>query len=460
MFRRCYHSAHILHPGLSCVHLVPVILHYYLTEKRTKPIHKPKIFYGWYIVGVGFLAQFMGIGVSAYATSVFFQAMFSDLGWTRGDLSLSMSVGAILAAILSPFVGTFVDKHGANWIMAASAFATGICLILSGYVHELWQAFIIFSLLAAFRVGFVSIPVMTMVSNWFSDKKGRALGLTTAGQGLGGFVLSPLSIYLISGLGWRMAWGAVGLLTWVVMIPASLLIAKQKPATMGLLVDNKEPEAIKKSSIAEEEKRDTLKSNNWTLSKILRMPNFWFVAILQTLYLFGHASIFQHGYSLFTDKGISAMTAGTMLGILGLFSLGGKIVLGYLSDRISVRYVMMIALAFAALSIFPLFWAEPTQGAWLFIVFWGFWECGVIALQPILVATLFDRAITGKMLGLFAMFSVISQLMGPTFMGYIYDITGNYNLALSAFVVFYVISLVLVLFTRPPKRTLNHGFLQ
>jgi MFS family permease len=382
--------------------------------------------------------------------------MFSDLGWTRGDLSLSMSVGAILAAILSPFVGNFVDRHGAKWIMAASAFATGGCLMLTGYVHELWQAFLIFSLLAAFRVGFVTIPVMTMVSNWFSDKKGKALGLTTAGQGLGGFILSPLSIYLISSLGWRMAWAAVGLLTWVIMIPASLLVAKQKPATMGLLVDGKAPEAVKISSIAGEDKGVPLKSNHWTLSNILRMPNFWFVAILQTLYLFGHASIFQHGFSLFTDKGIPAMTAGTMLGILGLFSLGGKVVLGYLSDKISVRYVMMIALAFAAISILPLFWAEPIQGAWLFIVFWGFWECGVIALQPILVATLFDRAITGKMLGIFAMFSVISQLMGPTFMGYIYDIKGNYNLALSVFIAFYIISLVLVLFTRPPEHTLIH----
>ena len=137
----------------------------------------------------------MGIGVSAYATSIFFQAMFSDLGWSRGDLALSMSVGAILTAIASPFVGAVVDKHGASWIMAVSAFATGGCLILLGYVHDLWQAFIIFSLLAVFRVGFVSIPVMTMVSNWFSEKRGMAMGITTAGQGLGGIVLSPLSIY-------------------------------------------------------------------------------------------------------------------------------------------------------------------------------------------------------------------------------------------------------------------------
>jgi sugar phosphate permease len=393
----------------------------------------------------------MGMGVSAYATSIFFQAMFSDLGWTRGDLSLSISVGAILAAILSPFVGNFVDKHGAKWIMAVSALATGICLISVGYIHTLFQAYIIFSLLAAFRVGFVSIPVMTMVTNWFSEKKGRALGITTAGQGMGGLVLSPLTTYLIFTLGWRTSWAVVGLLTWVVMIPAALLLAKPRPETMGLLADGKAPETGKTKSIAGGEKAAPHQNPKWTLKALLRMPYFWFVALIQVLYLFGHASLFHHGFSLFTDKGITAMTAGTMLGILGLFSLSGKVILGYLSDRITVRYVMIIALALAAASILPLFWAEPTSGAWLFIVFWGFWECGVIALLPILVATLFDKAITGKMLGIFSLFTVVSQLLGPTFMGYIHDITGSYDIALLICSIFYIMSLILVFFTRSPK---------
>jgi len=397
----------------------------------------------------------MGIGVSAYAASIFFQAMFSDLGWSRGDLALSMSVGAVLAAIVSPFVGAVVDKHGASRIMAVSAFATGGCLILLGYVHTLWQAFIIFSLLTVFRVGFVSIPVMAMVSNWFSEKRGTAMGITTAGQGLGGFALSPLSIYLISSLGWRAAWGVIGVLTWVVMIPPAILIAKKKPEVMGLLPDGKVPENVMTLSIEKDSNEAPPESAKWAPRDILRMPAFWFIALLHSLYLFGHHSIFQHGFTLFTDKGIPAVTAGTMIGILGLFSLSGKIVLGYLSDRISVRYVMVIALALAAVFVLPLFWAEQTWGAWLFIVFWGFWECGVIALQPVLVASLFDKAVIGKMLGIFTIFSVLPQLVGSPFMGYIFDITSSYNLALFTFIVFYIVSAALVFFTRPPKQTVS-----
>ncbi len=393
----------------------------------------------------------MGIGVSAYATSIFFQAMFSDLGWSRGDLALSMSVGAILAAIASPFVGAVVDKHGASWIMAVSAFATGGCLILLGYVHDLWQAFIIFSLLAVFRVGFVSIPVMTMVSNWFSEKRGMAMGITTAGQGLGGIVLSPLSIYLISNLGWRVAWGVMGVFTWVVMIPTAILVVKKNPEVMGLHADGKVSDDIVTSSVEKDSNEATPESTKRTPRGILRMPVFWFVALLHSLYLFGHHSIFQHDFALFIDKGITSVAAGTMIGILGLFSLSGKIVLGYLSDRISVRYVMMIALSLAAVSVVPLFWAQLTWGAWLFIVFWGFWECGVIALQPVLVASLFEKAVIGRMLGIFTIFSVLPQVIGSPFMGYVFDITGSYNLALFTFIAFYILSVLLVFFSRSPK---------
>ena len=394
----------------------------------------------------------MGIGVSAYATGIFFQVMFTDLGWSRGDLALAMYVGLILAAVVSPFVGATVDKHGASRIMAVSAFATGTCLILLAFVYELWQVFILFTLLAVFRAGFVSIPVMTMVSNWFSEKRGRAMGITTAGQGLGGIVLSPLTIYLISVLGWRASWGVLGLLTWVVMIPPSVLVAKQRPEDMGLLVDGEEPEPEMMESAAGDIEESPTGVDKWTPRKILKIPAFWFVALLHSLYLFGHISIFHHGFALFIDRGIPAMTAGTMIGVLGFFSLSGKVVLGYLSDRLSVRYVMMIALSLAAVSMLPLFIADLNWEAWLFIVFWGFLECGVIALQPILVASLFDRAIIGKMLGIFTIFSIIPQLVGPPFTGYVFDITGSYNLALVVFIVLYIVSAVLVFLTRPPKQ--------
>ena len=408
-------------------------------------------------MGLGFLAQFIGIGVSAYATSIFFQAMFTDLNWSRGDLALSISVGSILAAIAGPFVGNIVDKHGAGRIMAVGALATGVCLMFLGYVQELWQAFAIFSILALFRVGFVTIPGLVMVSHWFVKKRGRALGIMTAGQGMGGLVLSPLTTLLISNLGWRMSWVVFGILTCAVMIPAALLLAKRKPESVG--VDGISSGSSDGESILKEKEKVPAPNPGWTLMNMFRMPVFWLIALLYPLYVFGHSSMFQHGYSLFIDKGISAVTAGTMMSVLGLVSMSGKIALGYLSDKMPVRYVMMIALAVGAASIFLLFLNEANVGAWLFVLTWGFWECGVIALQPVMVANTFDKAVIGKMLGIFTLFTVFPQLIGPAFMGYVFDITGNYNLALFVIVALYLASLAMVFFTGFARRSPVKGVL-
>ncbi len=414
-------------------------------------LNKHRVFYGWWIVGAGFLTQFIGIGIIGYAASVFFQAMFSDLGWSRGDLALAMSVGTILAAIASPFVGAWVDRYGASRLVAISAFLTGGSLMILSQIHTLWQAFVIFSLIGLFRVGITQVPILAMVSNWFVEKRGRAIGITMAGQGMGGFVLAPLSTYLISSLGWRMAWVAMGLLMWVVLIPPALLVMKQKPELLGLLPDGKIPEDRKLSSETKEAKVTHPRSDRWTLKGILRMPIFWLIAALYFLYYFDHLAIFIHDFALFTDKGISAMTAGTMVGTLGLFSLIGKLVFGYLSDRIPVRRVMMGALVLAAVAISPLFLGEPTWVVWLFVVFWGFSECGVVALLPILVGRCFSKEIMGKMLGIFMMFLSLANLVAPPFMGYTFDITGSYSLALRVCIAALIGSVALVFFIRPPR---------
>ena len=75
----------------------------------------------------------------------------------------------------------------------------------------------------------------------------------------------------------------------------------------------------------------------------------------------------------------------------------------------------------------------------------------MIALQPVLVASLFEKAVIGRMLGIFTIFSVLPQVIGSPYMGYVFDITGSYNLALFTFIAFYILSVLLVFFSRSPK---------
>ena len=245
----------------------------------------------------------------------------------------------------------------------------------------------------------------------------------------------------------------MGLLNWVLVIPLALLMVKQRPEVMGLLPDGRTQEDRKTSSAAKETKGPPPESGRRTLKGILRLHTFWLIAAIYLMFFLGQFSIIMHSFSLFTDKGIPAVTASTMVSIIGLFSFTGKIALGYLSDRLPVRYVMMGTFALEAVAILLLLLVKSAMIGWLFVLLWGFTMGGMFGLLPLLVGKYFSREIIGKMLGIFAICSSIGHLLGSPFMGYSFDLTGSYNLALFVFAALHVLSLVLVFFIRPPRET-------
>jgi sugar phosphate permease len=418
-----------------------------------KLLKKPKVFYGWWIVVAGFLTLFISVGMVGYGQGIFFNAMFTDLGWSRGNLALAMSVGVIFSAVALPFIGAWIDKFGASRLIAIGAFLTGAFLMLASQVHALWQAFIIFIPFSTIIIAIRDVPVVATVSNWFVDKRGRAIGITMAGMGLGGFIMAPTAAYLISTLGWRISWVVLGLVVWVVVIPPALLLMKQKPELMGLLPDGKTSENSKSLSEKKEAKEDSPNGDKWSIKNVLGMRVFWLIAVLFFLFYFVYFAIQMHSFSLFIDRNISVMSAGIMIGIVGLFSLVGKLVLGYLSDRMPVRYVVMGTLVLAIVAISLLLLEGPIWILWLFVVLWGFSGPGLVGLLTILAGSCSGRAMMGRMLGIFYIFMSIGYLLGPSLMGYCFDITGSYNLGILIFNIVLIVALPLAYFSRPPRET-------
>jgi len=87
----------------------------------TPPPDKSRVFYGWWIVFAVFLSLFISIGMLGYGQGIFFNIMFVDLGWSRGELALAMSVGVFLSAVALHFLGAWVDRYGSRRIVAIGA---------------------------------------------------------------------------------------------------------------------------------------------------------------------------------------------------------------------------------------------------------------------------------------------------------------------------------------------------
>ena len=168
-------------------------------------IFKP--FYGWFIVGIGFLSIFVGVGTTIDALAVLVKPMSENLGWTRTSVMGAYTLGAVASALVSPFAGRYIDRYGARILMPVSAFFAGGLLMAISAVTSHWQFYLIFGLgLGIARPCFSMVSAVATVSNWFILKRGRALAVTTMGAAISALVIIPFSQFIVTNINWRATW--------------------------------------------------------------------------------------------------------------------------------------------------------------------------------------------------------------------------------------------------------------
>ena len=148
------------------------------------PSAKNKFFYGWYIVGVGFLANVASAFSLASTMSVFLKPLTADLGVSRGVFSLLRSGEGLIAAFLAPVIGTLMDRYGGRWLMVFGAIIASLGYIVLSYVDNFSQFSLVRLSLITVGDSFMGYIVVNLaIAHWFSRQRGRALALTSMGIG-------------------------------------------------------------------------------------------------------------------------------------------------------------------------------------------------------------------------------------------------------------------------------------
>src|SRR3954465_3894592 len=201
-----------------------------------------RVFYGWWIVLAAFLNLFFSVGIIYYGFPVFYPSMVDSLGFTRAQLTQGFLLGFVVAGLVFGLLaGVLIDRLGSRQVIRIGIWCVGLPLILMGSMTHLWQYYL---LCIAEVVGYVltgPIPNQVLISNWFRQKRGRAMGAAYLGLGLGG-AISPLLINsLIQSFGWRHAFEIVGALIILVLFPVSQWITRSSPHDMNLLPDGVPP---------------------------------------------------------------------------------------------------------------------------------------------------------------------------------------------------------------------------
>lgn len=389
-------------------------------------------YYGWVIVGMAFSANMVGFGL-VYAYGVFFKPLAAEFGWSRSVTAGAFSTYAIVHNVLAFFCGRLVDKFGPKPLVAGSAFFLGIAMILMSYVDSIWQLYLFYGFFFSLGIAGLYTPMMATVSRWFEEKRGIAIGLAAAGLGAGSLVFSPLSAWLISSFGWRFSYVILGVVTWLAFIPIVKFIKKplQKKVEDGSGIKSVE---------------------GFSFSEALKTVTLWAYCSTWMFAAVALWSLLVHIVPLITDKGISIVEAGMLAGLIGIGSLVGRIVSGFISDKVGGKKVLISAITLQSVAIVWLLLSKEIWMLYLFVVFFGLgsggWT-GVIAAFP---ANYFGLKATGTILGFAIIVCGVGVALGPYLGGYIFDTTQSYDYMIVMCILASVISIISAFFIRPVKK--------
>jgi sugar phosphate permease len=391
---------------------------------------KHAIFYGWVIVAVSFVALIISYAVR-YNFPLFYVAILQDFGWTREATALAFSINLIVYGLSIPLAGTLVDRFGIRRLVSIGAVILGLSLIAYSQIHTIPGLYFVLALagIGGAATGFV--PHITLVSNWFSRKRGLAIGIVNAGI-LCNMLLAPAIQYLISSLGWRAAILVLAGCAIFLLGPLAAIFHRTRPGDKGLHVDgladvpSNEKNGRTMSHLNEKEPA----SSDLSLLEALGTYRFWSLSIMCLFMGFYLYILVVHQVAYLTDAGYTKVFAAQVVSIFGILAVTGSLCT-FISDRMGRERTFIVSSVLASIGLVALTIAQDPTFAWVVVIYavtYGFSFGISTGLLASAAADLFQGKNFGVISGTVMSCFLVGGAVGPWLAGRIFDKTGSYNL--------------------------------
>lgn len=415
-----------------------------------------KIFYGWYIVGVGFICYLSSSFALSSTLSVFLKPLTAEFGISRGVFSFIRSGEVMLSSVVAAAVGPLIDRYGARWLIISGALVGGAGFILLSQAQEFWQFMVVRWLpvtVGDTLIGYLVVNVM--ISRWFIRKRGRAISIANTGTGIAKVSMPLLATWLFALVGWRNTWTVFGLLTFAMVVAPAFLLVRRSPEDMGLRPDGAlaspqpPPGASGKRTGAPSPDADV----PWTRREAVRTNAFWLLVVAFGIVSVGIIGLNLHIYPYITDIGYSRDTAAAVMGMIALTQMAATLFWGVAADRIDVRKAAMAQFLLQAFGLTLALAPAGVTTLYLGFLIYGFGLGGSLVIRELLWANCFGRTSLGRVRGMGFLITRVFTTAGPPFFGFFHDYTGNYVLSFGFFIGALLASAFLILLLRHPRKT-------
>jgi MFS family permease len=386
----------------------------------------------WWIVVTSASALVAGQGpIGFFAAGVFLKPISQELGFGRGEISTAIAVANVMIALGAPFFGASLDVLGVRRPLLASivlfALATAAMAMLQ---PPFIVVLALYGLSGLVGVGQNTTAYSKVIASYFDRDRGLAMGVALAGVGLGTAIMPALSNALILNFGWRQ--GYVGLAV-VIIVLALLPVAAFLPEPAA-----KKPELASPTELPGMPFIDGIRS--W---------RFWALAIAFFLGSTTINGMLVHVVPLLTDRGIPAGVAVSMLSGAGLALIIGRVIAGYIMDRVFAPYVAVAFLGAPILGIAILGWNPQFISPLVGTILLGLGIGAEIDLMSFLVTRYLGIRAFGALHGSMFSIFVLGNGLGAAALGWSFQLLHSYEPAFLIFEALLVVACILVVSLGP-----------
>jgi len=352
-------------------------------------------------------------GILYYAFGVLLAPMERDMGWSRAQSTAAFSIALLLAAAGAVPVGRLVDQGRARVMMTVGSCAGTLLLVLWARVESLHALYLVWAGIGLTMATVLYEPAFAVLAKWFVHDRERGFTILTLAAGLASTIFNPISSWLAGWLGWRQAVLVLAGFMGATTIPMHALLLRPHPRGDG--------EASTAASVPSASGPDV------DARAALRTATFWFLALAFLIQSFAHAGISLHSVPMLIEWGYPSTFAATMIGLVGVMQVLGRLVFAPLRTRLSSRSVTMLILAFQSVSFLVLWGVHGIYGLVAFVACFGISNGMATLVRASIVAELWGRTHYGAIAGALSVWSTLARAVAPVSIGIAYALGGGYR---------------------------------
>ncbi len=404
----------------------------------------------WILAGALFVSLFFIWGAGYDCFPILLPSVLKQFHLSKEQIGWVPAAQALAALVFGPLIGWLLDRIRAQIVMGTGALLTAIGIVMMAQAGS-FQSVIAGSVVTGIGLSASTIlPATMVIANWFGERRGTAMGVTTAGMELGGMVMAIVAGSLVVAHGWRFAYAMLAIPLVVIVVPVCLIFVRTRPA---------QP-ADTSSAGTSDRAQVSSALPGLEVAEALRTRAFWMLVVLQFCYTFAVGGSFIHLVQYLIGIGYTQAAGKWVVGFsLGL-ALIGKPAMGALGDRIGGKNALALCLLIGAMNTAFLLFARLF---WVLVVFTfvsGITTAAPIALGPMVQVETLGLRRYGSIAGLLGIAFTMGAALGPPIVGRLADVTHSYSVSFEVCAMVGLVGAVASFLCVAPARARAGGLVQ